>query len=225
VSAPPIAVGGATLAWRPRPDEADLKRQRKEAKLLAEASRVLDPRERYRALVDAVEEAHDLGEAADRKVRFALVVMAGLNLGLFAATTRPELLGPAHASLSGWLGACVLAYAVVGVYFFLQAVEALRPRGMAPSRPDAHEVHRPVLRDPEGALAPELGAYERAWGEVRFDQLNAELARECLVVARVNREKLAALRRLYGGLRVLALLFGGLVALAGLSALFAGVQP
>jgi hypothetical protein len=91
----------APLAWPardettpPAPHE-DLarKRARREAKLAAEATRPLDPWERYRALTDAVEEGIDLAEMADRKVRFALVVMAGLNVGLFALTTRPELLG------------------------------------------------------------------------------------------------------------------------------------
>jgi len=105
---PPRVVAAAPLAWHPRDEappasppvsvEEDLvsKQHRREAKLLAEASRALDPWERYRALVDAVEEGFDIAEMADRKVRFALVVMAGLNVGLFALTSRPELLGLAR---------------------------------------------------------------------------------------------------------------------------------
>jgi hypothetical protein len=101
---------------------------RKQAKLLAQASRPLDPWERYRALTDAVEEGIDLAEMADRKVRFALVVMAGINVGLFVLVTRPELLALGYAPLKGWLGLYLLAYALVGAYFLLRAVEALRPR-------------------------------------------------------------------------------------------------
>ena len=123
----PRVVAAAPLAWHPRDEappasppvsvEEDLvsKQHRREAKLLAEASRALDPWERYRALVDAVEEGFDIAEMADRKVRFALVVMAGLNVGLFALTTRPELLGLAHAPLRGWFGLYLLTYALVGV--------------------------------------------------------------------------------------------------------------
>ena len=198
------------LAWRARGDEpapavaaasADelaRKRERKEEKRRAEAARALDPWERYRVQVDAVEEGLDLAETADRKVRFALVVMAGLNVGLFALTSRGELLGLAHAPLRGWLGLYLLTYALVGVYFFLQAVEALRY---------------------------DLDSYQRAWREVSFDQLNAELARQGHRIAGVNEEKFAALGRLYGGLRVLALMFGGLVVMVGLSTLYGGLRP
>ena len=165
---------------------------------------------------------------ADRKVRFALVVMAGLNLGFFALTTRPQLLGLAPTPLRGWFGLYLLAYALVGVYFFLQAVEALRPRvGRVPGPSSALPAtpHPLGLRDPEEALRHDAESYERAWREVRFDQLNAELARQSHRIAGINQEKFAALRRLYGGLRVLALLFGGLVLLIGLSTVFGGARP
>ena len=223
------------LAWRVRGDEpapavaaasADelaRKRERKEEKRRAEAARALDPWERYRVQVDAVEEGLDLAETADRKVRFALVVMAGLNVGLFALATRGELLGLAHAPLRGWLGLYLLTYALVGVYFFLQAVEALRPRGPRPSPGVALAARG--LRDPGEALRYDLDSYQRAWREVSFDQLNAELARQGHRIAGVNEEKFAALGRLYGGLRVLALMFGGLVVMVGLSTLYGGLRP
>ena len=223
------------LAWRARGDEpapavaaasADelaLRRQRKEEKRRAEAARALDPRERYRVLVDAVEEGLDLAETADRKVRFALVVMAGLNLGLFALTARAEPLGLAHTPLRGWLGLYLLTYALVGVYFFLQAVDALRPRGLRPSPDLARGAMG--LRDPAEARRYDLESYQRAWREVSFDQLNAELARQSHGIAGVNQEKFAALGRLYGGLRVLALMFGGLVVMVGLSTLYGGLRP
>jgi hypothetical protein len=98
----------APLAWPPRhgapaeappgslAEELARKQQRREARLPAEASRALDRWERYRALVDAVEERLDLAEMADRKVRFALVVLAGLNVGVFALASRPEVLGLAR---------------------------------------------------------------------------------------------------------------------------------
>jgi hypothetical protein len=69
--------------------------------------------------------------------------------------------------------------------------------------------------------------YASAWREVRFDQLHNELALQNHRLSQVNEEKYAALGRLYGGLRVLALLFGGLVLGAGLSSVvasFAGAR-
>jgi hypothetical protein len=199
-------------------EELESRRRRKEAKLLAEASRSLDPWERYRALVDAFEQAVDLAEMADRKVRFAMVVMASLNIGVFALTTRPELLGLGYLPLRGWLGAFLLAYAVVAVYFFVQAIDALRPRpATAPGTTLGAPVEASRLRHRERVLAQDVAEYARGWREVRFDQLHNELALQNHRMSQVNEEKYAALGRLYGGLRVLALLFGGLVLFAGLS--------
>ena len=71
----------------------------------------------------------------------------------------------------------------------------------------------------------DVDSYERAWRDVRFDQLNGELARRNHGLALVNQEKYAALGRLYGGLRVLAVLFGGLVVMVALSTLYGGGRP
>jgi len=228
----------AALAFRPRqeaaalearrevPEEEDLARrqQRREAKLLAEASRPLDPWERYRALVDTFEQGIDLAEMADRKVRFALLVMASLNVAVFALTTRSELLGLGQLQLSGWLGAYLLVYAVVAVYFFIQSVDALRPRAPTPpgaSLATSFEASR--LRHLDRVLAQDVAAYAQAWRDVRFDQLHNELSLQNHRLAQINEEKYAALGRLYGGLRVLALLLAGLVVFAGASAVLASL--
>ena len=218
------------LPFRPRPEahvepararaEDELERQlRREAKLLAEAKRPLDPWERYRAMVDALEEGIDLAEQADRKVRFAMVVMASLNIGVFALTTKPELMGFAGLSLRGWLGAYLLAYGIVAVYFFVQAVDALRPRSLGASRAAARAtlVEASSLRSLDRVVRQDVSDYARSWRDVRFDQLHNELALQIHRLAQVNEERYAALGRLYGGLRVLAVLFGGLVLFAGLS--------
>ena len=107
--------------------------------------------------------------------------------------------------------------------FFLQVVEALRPRGPRPS-PGITLAAR-GLRDPVEALRYDLESYQRAWREASFDQLNAELARQGHRIAGINEEKFAALGRLYGGLRVLALMFGGLVVMVGLSTLYGELRP
>jgi hypothetical protein len=198
---------------------------RKHAKLIAEANRPLDPWERYRALVDALEEGIDLAEQADRKVRFAMVVMASLNIGVFALTTRPELLGFGALTLRGWLGAYLLAYGVVAVYFFVQAVDALRPRTpVARGAARTMLAGAPGLRSLDKVVIQDVADYARSWREVRFEQLHNELAQQNHRLAQVNEEKYAALGRLYGGLRALAVLFGGLVLFAGLSPIVASLS-
>jgi hypothetical protein len=215
----PTALGAPALAPPSPPrsveDELALRLIRKEAKLRAESTRPLDPWERYRALGDAIDEGFTLTEIADRKVRFALLVMAGLNVSVFAIVTRPELSG---LGLRGWVAPWAFAYGVVAVYFLLQAAEALRPREASASR----RVGRPgpaaeALRDVATAAAAEPSDYERAWREVRFDQLTAGLAAQAHALARCNVEKFAALRRLYAGLRVMAVMVAALVALAALT--------
>jgi uncharacterized protein YjiK len=202
---------------------ADPKRRKKEARLLADQGRSLDPWERYRVLVDALEEAMDLVELADRKARFALLIMGALNIAFFFLVTRPELIDVMPAVLRPFLGVYMLCYAGVALFFFLEAIEALKPRRFRPHLPypgEAGPEHFPEgLRYYEDVVLRDLEAYRRAWREVRFGQVNAELAVQNHVMARINSDKFRSLRRLYGGLRVLTLLAGGLLAVQALSML------
>jgi uncharacterized protein YjiK len=202
----------------------DPRRQKKEAKLQAASTRPLDPRERYRALVDSLEEAMDLVEHADRKARFALVIMGALNLAFFFLATRSEITDYLPAWLRPFLAFYLVAYAAVALFFFLEAIESLRPRRFRPQVPYPGEGgadHHPEgLRYYEDAVARDLEAYRRAWREVRFGQLNAELAVQNHTMARINLDKYRSLRRLFGGLRVLTILAGGLLAILALSMLF-----
>ena len=212
---------------RPAVPEAALadesRRQKKDAKRLAESTRSLDAWERYRTLVDALEEALDLVELADRKARFALLIMGALNVAFFFLVTRSELVEVLPAWLRPFLAFYLLAYAGVALFFFLQAIEALKPRRFRPqiaypgaAGPD----HYPDgLRYYEDVVLRDLESYRRAWRDVRFGQLNAELAVQNHVMARINSDKFRSLRRLYGGLRVLTLLAGGLLAVLALSLL------
>ena len=205
-------------------DDLARRQQQKNAKQLLVASRPLDPWERYRALVDAFEQGIDLAEMADRKVRFALLVMASLNIAVFALTTHSELLGFGPFQLRGWLGAYLLVYAIVAVYFFIQAVDALRPRaGTPPGASPGPSFEASRLRHLERVLSQDVLTYAQAWRDVRFDQLHNELALQNHRLAQINEEKYAALGRLYGGLRVLALLLAGLVVFASAYAVLASL--
>ena len=202
----------------------DSKRLKKEAKLQAQSVRPLDPRERYRALVDTLEEAQDLIELADRKARFALVIMGALNIAFFFLATRAEIVDYMPIWLRPFLGFYLLVYAAVALFFFLEAIEALRPRRFRPHLPYPGEGgpdHYPEgLRYYEDIVQRDLEAYRRAWREVRFGQLNAELVVQNHIMAHINLDKYRSLRRLYGGLRVLTILAGGLLAILALSMLF-----
>ena len=213
--AAPVAAG---------PAEDDGKRRRKEAKLRAQSTRSMDPWERYRALVHTLEAAQDLVELADRKARFALVIMGALNVAFFFVATRSGLVDDLPPWLRPFLGFYLLVYAAVALFFFLEAIEALRPRSFRPNLPFPGEGgpdHFPEgVRYYEDIVQHDLEAYRRAWRELRFGQLNAELAVQNHAMAHINLDKYRSLRRLYGGLRVLTLLAGGLLAILALSMLF-----
>ncbi len=196
-------------------DKEGEKQRKKEEKRLRDAHRPLDAWERYRALVDTLEEGHQMLEIADRKVRFALVVMAALNVLLFVLVTRVDMVELIPDALRSWIGAYMVVYAFVAVYFFLQAIESLRPRRF---RPHLHYPgpagadHYPMgLRYYEDVVLRDLEAYRRAWRDVRLGQLNAELAVQAHIMARTNLDKYTALRRLFAGLRVMTLLGAGLI--------------
>ncbi len=174
--------------------------------------------------MDSLEEAQDLVELADRKARFALVIMGALNIAFFFLATRTELVDYLPSWLRPFLGFYLLVYAGVALFFFLEAIESLRPRRFRPHVPYPGEGgpdHYPEgLRYYEDIVLRDLEAYRRAWRDVRFGQLNAELSVQNHVMARINLDKFRSLRRLYGGLRVLTILAGGLLAMLALSMLF-----
>jgi hypothetical protein len=200
-------------------DIADAERRTPEQRA-EEALRPLDPWKRYRALVDAIDEGHQILEIADRKTRFALLIMGALNVFAFLLVTRPEMLLVVPAGLRGWLGGYVVVYALLAIFFLLQAIEALRPRVFDVRPGDtggAGPLHSPLrLRYYEYAVDRDVEAHGRAWQEVCLSQLNAELAVQHHVLARTNQHKYAALRRLYAGLYLLTLMSGVLIAVLAL---------
>jgi uncharacterized protein YjiK/uncharacterized membrane protein YuzA (DUF378 family) len=222
--------GGTEQAVGPEPSISEgrdaEKRHRKEAKRREDAKRPLDAWERYRALVDALDEGHQLLEIADRKARFALVIMGALNVLAFLFVTRTELIELVPAGWRTWLGVYFLIYGFAAVYFFLQAIEALRPRRFNPHLQypgEAGPEHFPMgLRYYEDVVMRDLEAHRRAWRDVGFGQLNAELSVQTHIMARTNQDKYRALRRLYAGLRVMTLLAAGLITALAFVALAGG---
>ena len=200
--------------------DARRKLGKKQKKPLKDAHRPLDSWERYRALTDALDEAIDLVDLADHKARFALVIMAAVNVVLFFSADAPDPLKARRSRCSSSSASTSLVYILVALYFFLQAIESLRPRKSQPQVPPATQTgieEFPLgIRFYEDILRRDVDDYKKAWQEVRIGQLNAELAVQAHALAQINRAKYAALRRLYKGLQIMTLMAVGLVALGGL---------
>jgi uncharacterized protein YjiK len=199
---------------------AERKALRRQQKLREDAHRPLDSWERYRALTDVMDDAMELVDLADHKARFALVIMAALNVAMFFVAARADLAARLPARWQPFLAAYFLVYVLVALYFFLQAIESLRPRKNQPRvryfGEAGLEEHPLGVRFYEDILSRDLEAYRRAWREIRIGQLNNEVAVQAHALAEINRAKYGALRRLYIGLQVMTLMGVGIVGLAAL---------
>lgn len=190
-------------------DEKDTKRREKEARRLESERGPLDPSLRYRALQNSVEMAQDLIELADRKARFALVIISVLNaVALVLAIRGGEAALPRTGAWARVVQVELALYVVVTVYFIWQAIEALRPRGSAASPGDRLPdtivpgtsmrllFHADIVRR-------DRASYRRLWEELRMDNLIAELADQMHTLGTINATKYAALTRLYRGVSLM----------------------
>lgn len=194
----------------------ELKRHKKEQKRLEDVNRPLDSWERYRALNDTMDEAYELVGIANREARFAAILMGALNAAVIVLITRSEVQLAIPPAFRMWMGVILCVYAFVAVYFFLAAIEILRPRRFRPRLPAVlgdEESHPMGVRYYEDIILRDPAEHWAAWRAVRVGQLNAELAVQTHSLALVNRAKYAALRRLYAGLRIMTLIVAGVIIL------------
>jgi hypothetical protein len=214
---------------RPAPAEThDSKEKKREQKRLEDSNRQLDSWERYRALNDTMDEAYELVGIANREARFAAILMGALNASVVLLVTRPEVQLTIPPAFKPWMGILLVVYASVAVYFFLSAIEILRPRRFRPKLehleldPDA----RPAgVRYYEDIILRNAEAHWAAWRSVRVGQLNAELAVQIHSLALVNKSKYAAVQRLYAGLRVMTLIVAAVTILIVFFAFGRGMLP
>ena len=188
-------------------DDAKAERQRRKEIERNDDGRILDSWERYRTLNDHCGNLLDLTELYDRKTRFALLILGGLNALNLLLLTRADLL----ASLQGgsavaFTYAC--CYALLSLAILLHAVSALKPR--PEHLPPADDV--PPSQLLHSADESTVDGYCARWRRARIGDVNQELAVMAFMRARANELKLRALRRVYLGLYVLvgltALCFG-----------------
>jgi uncharacterized membrane protein YuzA (DUF378 family) len=202
-------------AQAPSPKD-ESKARKKELKKLLENSRPLDSWERYRALCDAMDEAYDLLDISNREARFALILMGALNAAMLVVSTRTDLLQSMFGQFPVVVGTVLGLYVITAVYFFLQAIEALRPGRFKPRLDnwdrDADDYPQGV-RYFEDVVQRDVRQHWQAWTDVQTGQLNAEIAIQFHSLCLKNAAKRLALRRLFAGLRIMTLLVAGFLTL------------
>jgi hypothetical protein len=202
------------------------KLSKKQKKWIKDAHRPLDSWERYRALTDVLDEALDLVDLADHKARFALIIMTAINAVIFLLGARTDAIKDLPEDIRPWLLVGFILYILTALYFYLQAIESLRPRKAQPqvryAGESGLEEHPLGIRFYGDILSRDVEAYRRAWRDIKIGQLNAELAVQAHALAQINKAKYDALERLYRGLQIMILMGALLLTAGAISYFFAG---
>jgi hypothetical protein len=190
------------------PDEtsADSKaerRLRKQAEQAAE-SNPLDPWERYRALNDLVDHMLDVIEMADRRTRFALLLLGSLNAANLLMVARGDIFGVTLVNTT-LVRLYVGSYLGLSLYFLIHAVNALKPRARQMGLANEAVVAPGAvgLRLVDDILKHPLDDYYQVWRTAPAGAINREMALQVHLLARTTAEKYAALRKVYSGVMIL----------------------
>ncbi len=200
----------------------DKKSEKKKLKKLEDSleTSVLEPRERYRALTDLLDLYNDISEMADKKTRFALVILGAVNAVNLFLVARPEIVLGSKQANPAWMGAYLTAYIILSLYIFVQAIGALKPRvtslmkRIGDTDPTGHKLLG--LRFLTNIKEAGVGAYYEKWREANWGDINREVALGVKVVAEVVTDKYAAIHRMYTGLLVLVCLSATLIFILGI---------
>jgi hypothetical protein len=211
-----------TAGLEPHEERIARKQRKREAKLHRDATRRPRSLERWRILMDVVDEGRRVAELADHKARYALVVMGAINAGVFLVLSRAHLFSDLPPVLKPWLIGALVAYAGLSCLFVYHAIDCIRPRWLRDAVGPGGAGPEPLgLLYWESIGRYEEKAYRSAWATVRMDQLNGEVVVISHHLALLIRHKYRALDRLYRGLAVLVILAAlqllvyGALALAG----------
>lgn len=187
-------------------DKAERKRHER-----YDESRRLDPWERYRVLTDMSKIQLDMLEMADRRTRFALLILGTLNALNILLVARPDLLGASGIRIDPLPGVAVylISYALISIFLFVQAVIALKPRATPLLNKEEGPDRR--LRHFGAMLSQTPEEYLQGWREATVFNVNQELAVHVQLSARVAAAKYVAISRLYTGLMVLVCLTSGML--------------
>lgn len=195
----------------------------KAAKKLLAMTGLLNPEDRYKALMNGVKAAQDLIEMGDKKVRFALVVMSVLNaVAVLIVVRGGDGLLPKHGVVANIIRVEFGMYVLITVYYIWQAIEALRPRGVKPpSLADLPSVVEPGISMRmlfyADIIARSRDQYRELWANLRMDNLCTELSDQLWVLSMINRQKYRALAKLYFGLGVMTVMLAIVIGTLGLS--------
>lgn len=197
VPAPPAEAAGNGKQQR--------RTHKREEKLRRDAVRAPESWERFRILLEVVDQQRNVVEIADHKARYALIILGVLNAIIFVLLGRGGVFQELPEPLKPWLVGVITLYAALTFAFVLHAIDCLRPRQIG-GRGSVHRAGVPGLLFWEGIVQHDREAYRQEWDSVRMDLLNAEAILVAHRLSQLVQAKYRALHRLYAGLVVLVFL-------------------
>ena len=203
-------------AWMPAggtpADAKEERRRRKQAaKLLRDSERPPNSWERFRILIEVVDQQRSIAEIADHKARYALVILGVLNAVIFVLLGRGDVFREMPEPLKPWLIGLVVLYSALTFLFVLHAIDCLRPRELS-GQATLHRAGIPGLLFWEGIVQHDPAEYRREWVQARMADLTADATVAAYLASRLVQAKYRALHRLYAGLVVLVGLCTALLA-------------
>ena len=142
---------------------------------------------------------------ADRRTRFALVLLGTLNAANALIAVQADVLGATAISpliLRGY----VAWYLLLSVYFLVHAVNALKPRSRQLGKVGDNVIETaglPRLRLIDDILTHRREEFYDAWRTASVGAINREVALQVYLLARTAAEKYGALVRVYNGVLLL----------------------
>ncbi len=176
------------------------------------------PRERYRALIDILDEGQTLIAIGDRKARFALMILAAFNAAIIVGGSMSyKLMSDLPDEIKIACGAAMFFYGITAIYFFILAIDSIRPR-----KAPVSSMHIAAGTTDTAGLRFYLDIVKHRaddyWDQIRsmdYDRLNRELAYQVHAVSSLIASKYNTLATLYLGMRILTL--GAAVILVGVA--------
>ena len=204
----------------------DKKAEKKKRKQLEQSLETgsLDPWDRYRVLTDLLDVQNDISEMADKKTRFALVILGAVNAVNLFVVARPEIVLGDKKAKASWLGVYLTSYIILSLYIFVQSIGALRPRvGALMKRIGKdEEEHLNGLRFTSTIISMDFNSWYEQMKNAQYGDINREVAFSIRVVSEVVASKYSKLGNMYAGLMILVFLSAGLILTLGLARLIGG---
>jgi len=209
-----------------KPTRKEFKREQKRER---DQVRLIDGWEQYRTLWDGIEFKRQIINMGDKRVRFALAIMAALNAALLLVLTRAPVIQLIATSFAPWIGVLLVIYGFFSFGFMASTIEALRPAQAEAKKEDVNEWRsrefgegssegRPVgllIRGPLDRMS--FDEERHTWNNARLSDINAELILFNRSSSFVMTRQMSEIRKVYQRLKMLVLLAAATMTLVAIA--------